>query len=67
MLFRSSPGRVPAQHLAALRSACPEPDALLDRYGQWDLPEPLRWERDFLTRFFDLDADRDLPQSASLV
>ena len=62
-----SPGRVPAQHLAALRSACPEPDALLDRYGQWDLPEPLRWERDFLTRFFDLDADRDLPQSASLV
>lgn len=64
MLF---PDAVPADALTALRQRCPEPERLLSEYGQWDLPEPRAWQQDFLTRFFDPDADRDLPASKSLV
>jgi Uncharacterised nucleotidyltransferase len=61
------PGQVPNAYLAALRALCPEPDALLDQYGQWDLPEPIKWNQDFLTRFFGRGADKELPLSTSLV
>ncbi|MEU7997617.1 nucleotidyltransferase family protein [Micromonospora sp. NPDC049060] len=61
------PNVVPAETLAALRQRCPEPDLLLQQYGQWDFPEPRVWQEDFLTRFFDPESDRDLPVSKSLV
>jgi hypothetical protein len=61
------PRQLPERHLTALRASCREPDALLSQYGQWDLPEPLTWKQDFLTRFFDRAADQGLPPSRSLV
>jgi hypothetical protein len=61
------PGTVPDQVLVLLRQHCTNPDALLDEYGQWDLPEPMRWRMSFLERFFDPSTDREIPASASLV
>ncbi len=61
------PGTVPGHVLVRLRQGCTNPDALIDEYGQWDLPEPIRWGTSFLERFFDPSTDRDVPTSTSLV
>jgi hypothetical protein len=61
------PGTVPIDVLAGLRAAVPQPEKFLQEYGHSDLPEPLCWDTDFLTRYFDRHADRMIPASRSMV
>ncbi len=61
------PGTVPPEVLSRCREGCPDPQLFLDRYGQWDGPEPLRWTEPFGVRFFSRESDRAIPPSRSLV
>ncbi|MEU0383192.1 nucleotidyltransferase family protein [Streptomyces chartreusis] len=61
------PGTVPGPVLDRLREALGEPEAFLDQYGQWDLPEPARWPVPLRDRLFDRSWDRELPRARSLL
>lgn len=61
------PASVPRDVLAELAGYVARPEEILQTYGQWDLPEPRRWQVPFLQRFFDHSVDAELPASRSLV
>jgi hypothetical protein len=61
------PGLVPEHLIAGLRPAVPDPPRFLRSYGQLELPEPLLWADDFLTRMFAERPRLELPPNPSLV
>jgi Uncharacterised nucleotidyltransferase len=61
------PGLVPDRLLAGLRPTVQDPPRFLRSYGQLELPEPLLWEDDFLTRTFAERPRLELPPNPSLV
>lgn len=61
------PGLVPEHLLAGLRSTVADPSRFLRSYGQLELPEPLLWTDDFLTRTFAERPRLELPPNPSLV
>jgi hypothetical protein len=58
---------VPEEVVACLAVKVVDPERLLRRYGQWDLPQPREWTDDYRLRCFDPDRDREIPASRSLL